>query len=174
MSTRNEPLLFVSHTKLYNIYKKDLKIWSRITEEKKELQAKAVVFSLKDQASNIMEKIQADIWDKLEGNKQGIDKLIKYLDGIYLKDEKIKKQKIPDVSPERIEDQKVPNGFLDSDKIQEVTQTDDIEKEELLNQMEDVLFAQGWQRSGELRRTSNGNPRGAEKKSPNYKKRRTS
>ena len=78
-----------------------------------------------------MKKIEAKIGDKLVTNKQGIDKLIKFLDGIYLKDEKIEKKNIPDVSPENIEDKKVHDMFLESDNSQEVLQTADTNNEEL-------------------------------------------
>ena len=51
--------------------------------------------------------------------------LIKFLDGIYLKDEKVKKQKIPDVSPEKFKGQKVSGVSLKSDETQKAMQTED-------------------------------------------------
>ena len=46
--------------------------------------------------------MQHMIRNKLEGNEHEIDKLIKFLDGIYLNNEKIKKEKTPDVSSEKV------------------------------------------------------------------------
>ena len=89
-------------------------MWSRITDIKKKLQAEAVVHSLKGHALNIKEKIQAEIGDKLKGNEQGIDELIKFLDNINLKDEKVEKQKIPRVFPVKVQEQEVPG--VDAEK----------------------------------------------------------
>ena len=45
-----------------------------------------VVYSLDWHSSGIKEKIQDGIGNNLEGNEHGIDVLIYFLDGIYLKD----------------------------------------------------------------------------------------
>ena len=66
---------------------KDLKKWSRITNIEKKLLAKVVVYSLDVHSLGINEKIQVRIGDKLDGNKQGMDELIKFLDELDLKDE---------------------------------------------------------------------------------------
>ena len=63
-----------------------------------------MVHSLKGHASNIKEEIEAKMREKLKGNKHGIDELMKFLDSIYLKDEKGQKQKIPSVSPVKVEE----------------------------------------------------------------------
>ena len=59
----------------------------RITTTEKKLQAEVVVYSLDSHPSGIKEKIQVAIGEKLEGNEQGINELIKFLDRIYLKDD---------------------------------------------------------------------------------------
>ena len=82
-SSKIEPPTFVSQTKSYATYKKDLKMWSRITSVEKKLQAEVVVYSLDGHSSSIMEKIQVGIGSKLEDNEEGIDELIRFLDGIY-------------------------------------------------------------------------------------------
>ena len=46
-----------------------------------------MVYSLDGHASGIKEKIQVRIGHKLDWYEKGIDKSIKFLDGIYLKDE---------------------------------------------------------------------------------------
>ena len=61
-------------------------MWSRITSIEKKLQAEVTVYSLDGHSLGIKEKIQVRIGDKLEGIEQGIDKLIKLLVGIYLKE----------------------------------------------------------------------------------------
>ena len=58
-------------------------MWSRITSVEKKLQAEVVVYSLDGHSSSIMEKIQVGIGSKLEDNEEGIDELIRFLDGIY-------------------------------------------------------------------------------------------
>ena len=87
MSSKIEPPTFVSQTKSYATYKKDLKMWSRITSIEKKLQAEVVVYSLDGHPSGIKEKIQVGIGSKLEDNEEGIEELMKFLDGIYLQDE---------------------------------------------------------------------------------------
>ena len=42
----------------------------------------------------------------------------------------------------------------------------------LINQVKDVLIAQGWEKPEKMRRRSNSNPEGAKKNSPNYKGRK--
>ena len=46
-----------------------------------------VVYSLDGHPSGIKEKIQVGMGEKLEGNEQGIEDLIKCLDYYYLRDE---------------------------------------------------------------------------------------
>ena len=65
ISAKIDPLTFVSQTKLYVTYKKDLKMWSRITSIVKKLQAEVVIYSLDGHSSGLKEKIQVGIGDKL-------------------------------------------------------------------------------------------------------------
>ena len=87
MSSKIEPPTFLSQTKSYATYKKDLKMWSRITSIEKKLQAEVVVYSLDGHPSGIKEKIQVGIGSRLEDNEEGMEELIGFLDGIYLQDE---------------------------------------------------------------------------------------
>ena len=87
MATNLEPPSFVSDIKSYETYKRDLKMWSRITTLKKKAQAEMVVYKLDGHPSGIKEKIMTQLGSKLEDNEKGIDDLIEFLDGIYTKDD---------------------------------------------------------------------------------------
>jgi hypothetical protein len=82
-----EPPAFVSETKTYEQYKKDLFMWSRITPVQKKLQAEVVVYNLEGHPSGIKEKIILNIGDKIEDADDGINQLIAFLDTIYKPDE---------------------------------------------------------------------------------------
>ena len=82
-----EPPAFVSETKSYEQYKKDLYMWSRITSIPKKNQAEVVVYNMEGHRSRIKEKIVLNIGDKIESAEDGIDQLVKFLDTIYKKDE---------------------------------------------------------------------------------------
>ena len=82
-----EPPAFMSETKSYAQYKKDLLMWSRITQVDKKVQAELVVYKLEGHSSGIKEKITTALDDKLVDNENGIAVLVEYLDGIYLEDE---------------------------------------------------------------------------------------
>ena len=58
MATTIEPPSFVSDNKSYETYKRDLKMWSRITTLKKSAQAEMVVYRLDSNPSGIKEKIR--------------------------------------------------------------------------------------------------------------------
>ena len=81
-----EPPTFISEKKSFDVYKKDLKRWSRLTTLDKKTQAEMVVYKLENHSSKIQEKINTQIGDKLEDNEHGIDELLKFLEGIYQKD----------------------------------------------------------------------------------------
>ena len=87
MASTIEPPEFVSDKKSYETYKRDLKMWSRITTLKKSAQAEMVVYRLEGHSSGIKDKIMTQLGSKLEDNDKGIDELIKFLDGIYTKDD---------------------------------------------------------------------------------------
>ena len=61
MMDKIEPLAFVSQARLHETYRKDLKLWSRITKIETKLQAEVIVYSLDGHASGIKEKIQDGI-----------------------------------------------------------------------------------------------------------------
>ena len=81
-----EPPTFISENKPFEVYKKDLKRWSRLTSLDAKLQAEMVVYKLENHPSRIQEKITTQMGDKLIDNEKGIDLLIEFLEGIYKKD----------------------------------------------------------------------------------------
>ena len=85
-STLLEPPTFISENKSFDVYKKDLKRWSRLTSLDKKLQAEMVVYKLENHPSRIQEKITTQLGDQLEDNENGIDVLLEFLEGIYQKD----------------------------------------------------------------------------------------
>ena len=87
MSSVLEPPSFVSDSKRFSEYKKDLLRWSRLTSVKEELQAEMVVYRLEGHPSNIKEKIVTQIGDSLVGNKDGIKELLELLEKIYGEDD---------------------------------------------------------------------------------------
>ena len=87
MSKVIEPPTFISEEKSYAEYKHDLKSWSRFCGIDKKLQAEIVVYKFEGHPSRIKEKINTQIGEKLEDNENGIAELIKFLDGIYTKDD---------------------------------------------------------------------------------------
>ena len=74
---------FISDTKTFKIYEKDVKMWSRMTSLKAELQAEWIVLNLDGHPSGIKETIQTHLGDKLENNANGIKDLLTFLKGIY-------------------------------------------------------------------------------------------
>ena len=88
MSTNSvEPPAFISENRSYAEYKADLKMWSRITTLDKKVQAEMVVYRLTGHSSRIKEKIMTQIGKELENNDVGIEVLIKFLDGIFEKED---------------------------------------------------------------------------------------
>ena len=74
----------------------------------KKIQAKFFVYSLDGHSSGIKKKIQDGIRDNLEGNEQGIDVLINFLDSIDWKEENVKKQDFYYMALQNIANQKIP------------------------------------------------------------------
>ena len=86
-SISEPPPSFVSDKKSYAEYKADVEMWSRITSLDAKVQAEMIVYRLEGDPSNIKEKIQTQIGDKLKDNENGIKVLLEFLDGIYKKEE---------------------------------------------------------------------------------------
>ena len=86
-TSKFEPPAFISDTKTYADYKKDLYMWSRITGVAKKIQAEVVVYNLEGHPSGIKEKIIVNIGDKIQDKEDGIETLIKFLDTIYQEDD---------------------------------------------------------------------------------------
>ena len=104
LSSNGEPLMFMSQERLYATYRKDLKKWKNNHKMEENYMLRLwstgwMVTSLRRKSRLILEK-------KMEGNKQGVEVLLQFLDNIYLKDgqgldmfeEKIDNQKIYSVS----------------------------------------------------------------------------
>ena len=81
-----EPPTFISEDKPFEVYKKDLQRWSRLTTLDKKLQAEMIVYKLENHPSNIKEKITTQLGDTLEDNDKGVEELLAFLEGIYQKD----------------------------------------------------------------------------------------
>ena len=77
------PPSFIGPEKSFSQYKKDVKLWSRLTTVKPDLQAELIVYSLDGHKSGIKEKIQTQIGDSLQANPDGVDALLKFLEKIY-------------------------------------------------------------------------------------------
>ena len=87
MSISLEPPAFISSSKKFAEYKKDLLRWSRLTSVKPELQAEMVVYRLEGHPTNIKEKIVTQLGDDLEGDVDGITKLLDFLETVYGEDD---------------------------------------------------------------------------------------
>ena len=75
-------------TKCYEIYKRELKLWKSVTKYKSEELAPLVLLNLPDNDDlGLKMKIMENITDAELEAADGLEKLIKYLDGILLKDE---------------------------------------------------------------------------------------
>ena len=113
MASNIEPPSFVSNTKTYAEYKEDLKRWSRLTSLEKKYQADMVVYRLDGHPSGVKEKIVTQIGSVIEGKEDGIEQLIKFLDGIYAKDDMADTwEKFKDFSGLVRKDQQPINEFI--------------------------------------------------------------
>ena len=60
--------MFVGQNKSYETYKEELVMWSRTTSLEEKIEVEFIVYSLDGHSSDIKEKIQDKIRDKLEIN----------------------------------------------------------------------------------------------------------
>ena len=81
-----EPPSFISETKTFEAYKRDVERWTKLTEVKEELQALLIVHHLDGHVSGIKEKIDNALEEKNLACKEGVINLLKFLEGIYKKD----------------------------------------------------------------------------------------
>ena len=86
MSRLIEPPGFISETKSFETYKKDLARWAMLTTLDETKQALLVVHLLDGDPSGIKEKIDEGVPDDDLKSKDGITKLLTFLEGIYKKD----------------------------------------------------------------------------------------
>ena len=86
MSKFIEPPTFISETKSFETYKKDLERWSQLTTLDKTKQALLVVHMLDGDPSGIKEKIDENVDDNELNSSDGISKLLEFLKDIYEKD----------------------------------------------------------------------------------------
>ena len=81
-----EPLEFVSESKKFCEYKKDLKRWSLLTNVPKAKQALMVLHYLDGDPSGIKEKVDAEIEEDVLYTEQGIEALLQFFKKIYKRD----------------------------------------------------------------------------------------
>ena len=81
-----EPPTFISETKSFETYKRDLERWTKLTKVKAEQQALVVVHHLDGHESGIKENIDNGVKETDLECKEGIQNLLKFLEGIYKKD----------------------------------------------------------------------------------------
>ena len=86
MSKLIEPPSFISETKSFETYRKDLERWSQLTTLDSTKQALLVVHMLDGDPSGIKEKIDENVADEDLNSAQGISKLLEFLKSIYEKD----------------------------------------------------------------------------------------
>ena len=86
MSKLIEPPSFISKTKSFETYKKDLMRWAMLTTLEETKQALLVVHLLDGDPSGIKEKIDEGVSDDDLKSKAGITKLLDFLVVIYKKD----------------------------------------------------------------------------------------
>lgn len=88
MSTKaREPPAFISETKTFATYKRDLKRWAKLTDLKPEQQADMVVHCLDGHSSGIKEKIDTQVEEAKLSCEEGIDNLLTFLEKVYKVDE---------------------------------------------------------------------------------------
>ena len=81
-----EPPSFISETKSFETYKRDLERWSLLTDVKPELQAILVIHYLDGDPSGIKEKIDNGVDEKELNTTKGVEVLLNFLANIYKKD----------------------------------------------------------------------------------------
>ena len=86
MSKFIEPPAFISETKSFETYKKDLTRWSMLSSTEKSKQALMVLHFLDGHPSGIKEKVDAKIEETKLVSEQGIDNLLTFFETIYKKD----------------------------------------------------------------------------------------
>ena len=86
MSKLIEPPSFISETKSFETYKKDLERWAMLTTLDKTKQALLVVHMLDGDPSGIKEKIDENIEEEDLNSEDGIANLLEFLKSIYEKD----------------------------------------------------------------------------------------
>ena len=86
MSRFIEPPGFISETKSFETYQKDLKRWALLTSVEKEKQALMVLHYLDGHKSGIKEKVDAQIEETDLQEEDGIQTLLKFFEKIYKKD----------------------------------------------------------------------------------------
>ena len=86
MSKLLEPPSFISETKSYETYEKDLKRWALLTSVDEKKQALMVVHYLDGDPSGIKDKINAELEDVKLQCTEGINNLLEFFKKIYQKD----------------------------------------------------------------------------------------
>ena len=86
-SKLREPPAFISETKSFATYQRDLKRWAKLTDLEDDQKADMVVHCLDGHSSGIKEKIDTQMEEAKLSCDEGIDNLLKFLEGVYEVDE---------------------------------------------------------------------------------------
>ena len=82
-----EPPAFISETKSFATYKRDLRRWAKLTDLEDDQKADMVVHCLDGHSSGIKEKIDTQIEEEKLSCDEGIENLLAFLEGVYEVDE---------------------------------------------------------------------------------------
>ena len=84
-----DPPKFIEDASGYSEYRRKLERWARITKVEKKQQAEVVLYHLEGHPSQIQEKIDTALGDKIVDKEDGLQQLITYLDSIYGEDDMV-------------------------------------------------------------------------------------
>ena len=87
MAKAREPPAFISETKSFATYKRDLTRWAKLTDLEDDQKADMVVHCLDGHPSGIKDKIDTQMKESALSCDEGIKNLLEFLEGVYKVDE---------------------------------------------------------------------------------------